>query len=100
VPPAPPAVTSTPPERAPRGLSASAIQTPSKALRPLFRLVGLYIIGEPRDLTDAINDSHDMADPITCPPDVCGEQVTPKGYVTDSHFGTKDFAVPNGSAYP
>ena len=39
------------------------------------------------------------ADPTTCPPDVYGEQVTTKGYVTASHFGTKDFAVPSGFAY-
>jgi len=25
--------------------------------------------------------------------------VTTKGYVTASHFGTKDFAVPDGFAY-
>jgi len=39
------------------------------------------------------------ADPITCPPDVYGEQVTTKGYVTASHFGTKDFAVVEGFVY-
>jgi len=39
------------------------------------------------------------ADPITCPPDVYGEQVTTKGHVTASHFGTKDFAVASGFDY-
>ncbi|MGB2823224.1 MAG: hypothetical protein WBF17_19730 [Phycisphaerae bacterium] len=39
------------------------------------------------------------ADPITCPPDVYGEQVTTKGYVTAAHFGTKDFAVAGGFEY-
>ncbi|HUT92091.1 MAG TPA: hypothetical protein VMY37_21535 [Thermoguttaceae bacterium] len=103
--------------------------------------VGFYIIGQPWDFTDAINDFHAMgdpianasavkwhevlaadsadeyisplwraaktntppqpwcADPITCPPDVYGEQVTTKGHVTAAHFGTKDFAVPGGFAH-
>ena len=39
------------------------------------------------------------ADPITCPPDVYGEQVTTKGYVTAAHFGVKDFAVPGSFTY-
>jgi len=30
---------------------------------------------------------------------VYGEQVTTKGYVTASHFGTKDFAVAGGFEY-
>jgi len=39
------------------------------------------------------------ADPITCPPDVHGDQVTTKGYVTAAHFGTKDCAVAAGFEY-
>ena len=39
------------------------------------------------------------ADPITCPPDPYGEQVTTKGYVTAAHFGMKYFAAQGGFEY-
>jgi len=53
--------------------------------------------GEPQETLQ--DGPEDHADPITCPPDVYGEQVTTKGHATAAHFGAKDFAVVDGFAY-